>query len=69
MCRMALCVRAVALAVYISALSYYLSSLMAVKQSILYSDGIYFITFTCYKWMPLIELTNSYDLVYNWFDY
>jgi REP element-mobilizing transposase RayT len=42
---------------------------MAVKQSIPYNDGIYFITFTCYKWMPLIELTNSYDLVYNWFDY
>jgi REP element-mobilizing transposase RayT len=42
---------------------------MAVKQSIPYNDGIYFITITCYKWMPLIELTNSYDLVYNWFDY
>ncbi len=42
---------------------------MAVKQSIPDHDGIYFITFTCYKWIPLIELTNSYDLVYNWFDY
>ncbi len=42
---------------------------MAVKQTIPYNDGIYFITFTCYKWMPLIDLTNSYDLVYNWFDY
>lgn len=30
--------------------------------------GIYFITFTCSNWIPLIELTNSYDLVYNWFD-
>lgn len=30
--------------------------------------GIYFITFTCYRWLPLIEQTNSYDLVYNWFD-
>ena len=25
-------------------------------------------TFTCYNWLPLIEITNSYDLVYNWFD-
>jgi REP element-mobilizing transposase RayT len=30
-------------------------------------QGIYFITFTCYRWIPLIELTNGYDLVYNWF--
>jgi len=28
-----------------------------------------FITFTCYKWLPLIELTNSHDVVYKWFDY
>jgi REP element-mobilizing transposase RayT len=30
--------------------------------------GIYFITFTSNRWLPLIELTNGYDLVYNWFD-
>jgi REP element-mobilizing transposase RayT len=30
--------------------------------------GIYFITFTCYKWLPLIDMVNGYDLVYNWFD-
>lgn len=30
--------------------------------------GIYYITFTCYKWLPLIEMTLGYDLVYNWFD-
>lgn len=29
----------------------------------------YFITFTCYKWLNLIEITNSYDLVYKSFDY
>ena len=28
----------------------------------------YFCTFTCYKWMHLFELTNTYDLVYNWFE-
>ncbi len=52
-----------------------LSSLTAVAPSPLAGDsaekkdGIYFITFTCYKWMPLIELTNSHDLVYKRFDY
>jgi REP element-mobilizing transposase RayT len=30
--------------------------------------GVYFITFTCFNWLPLIELTNGYDLVYNFFD-
>ena len=30
--------------------------------------GIYFITFTCHKWFPLLELTRGYDLVYKWFD-
>jgi REP element-mobilizing transposase RayT len=40
---------------------------MPVKRKIPYSSGHYFITFTCYNWLPLIETTNSYDLVYNWF--
>ena len=30
--------------------------------------GIYFITFTCYRWLPLLELTGSYDAVYKCFD-
>jgi REP element-mobilizing transposase RayT len=42
---------------------------MAVKHAIPYNDGHYFITFTCYKWLPLIELTKAYDSVYKWFDY
>jgi REP element-mobilizing transposase RayT len=42
---------------------------MPVKRKITEPDGIYFITFTCYKWMPLIQLTNGYDAVYNWFDH
>ncbi|HYO20809.1 MAG TPA: hypothetical protein VER36_00300 [Flavisolibacter sp.] len=33
------------------------------------SGGIYFITFTCYGWKPLFELTNTYAAVYKWFDY
>ena len=42
---------------------------MPVRRDIPYSQGLFFITFTCHKWLPLIEQTNSYDLVYNWFDY
>lgn len=30
--------------------------------------GIYFITFTCFNWLHLFNVSNSYDLVYNWFD-
>lgn len=30
--------------------------------------GIYFITYTCYKWLPLIDRTNCYDTVYRSFD-
>lgn len=32
------------------------------------NKGIYFVTFTCYKWLSLIEKTNSYDAIYNWFN-
>lgn len=42
---------------------------MPVKRKIPYNSGHFFITFTCYNWLPLIELTNSYDLVYRWFTY
>ncbi len=30
--------------------------------------GIYFITFTCHEWLPLIHEFNGYDLIYKWFD-
>ncbi len=42
---------------------------MSTKRQIAESSGIYFITITCYEWMPLFELTNGYDIVYKWFDY
>lgn len=32
-------------------------------------NSIYFITFTCYKWLPLIFESNSYNSVYKWFYY
>jgi putative transposase len=46
---------------------FYLSDMsVKYKHSDVYS--MYFCTFTCHKWMHLFELTNSYDLVYDWFD-
>ncbi|MFN2458195.1 MAG: transposase [Chitinophagaceae bacterium] len=42
---------------------------MPVRTTLPYNDGLYFITLTCHQWLPLIELTKSYDLVYKWFDY
>ena len=42
---------------------------MPTQQIIPYSEGTFFITFTCHNWMPLIELSDSYDLLYKWFDH
>lgn len=42
---------------------------MPVKTPVTEKDGMYFITFTCCSWMPLFQLTNSYDMVYKWFDH
>ena len=41
--------------------------LMAVHKPIV-NPGIYYITFTCSQWLPLIDAANAYDLVYRWFD-
>jgi len=30
---------------------------------------LYYVTYTCYNWLPLFSLTNGYDLVYKWFDH
>ena len=30
------------------------------------TEKMWFITFTCYQWIPLFEITNSYNIVYNW---
>ena len=40
---------------------------MAIHKRVI-EPGIYFITFTCHRWLSLIELTRGYDLVYKWFD-
>ena len=42
---------------------------MPVKRQISARHGVYFITFTCYRWKYLLSLTNAYDLIYFWFDH
>ncbi|WP_276501347.1 hypothetical protein [Terrimonas pollutisoli] len=42
---------------------------MPVKRKITESDGVYFITITCYQWLSLIEQVKGYDLIYKWFDH
>ncbi|MBP8115767.1 MAG: hypothetical protein KAY50_10455 [Chitinophagaceae bacterium] len=42
---------------------------MPVKQTIPFSFGTFFITFTCHNWLPLIDKVNGYDIVYSWFDH
>jgi hypothetical protein len=42
---------------------------MTVKRSIPYREGMYFITFTCHRWIPLIAIADAYDLFYKWFNY
>ena len=41
---------------------------MSVRKQIPYKSGTFFITFTNAGFLSLFELTNSYDLVYNFFD-
>jgi putative transposase len=42
---------------------------MAVRTTFSDEDKLFYITFTCYDWLPLIDVTESYDLVYKWFEY
>jgi REP element-mobilizing transposase RayT len=37
-------------------------------HKVIHSAGIYFITFTCYKSLTLIEQSKAYDLIYTWFN-
>ena len=42
---------------------------MSVKNLVSETDGIFYITITCYKLTALFEITNTYDAVYKWFDH
>jgi hypothetical protein len=37
-------------------------------HTVVQKQGIYFITFTCHQWLPLIELSEGYGSVYNFFE-
>lgn len=39
---------------------------MAIRTQHQVTDSTWFITFTCYNWLSLFEVTESYDLVYKW---
>jgi REP element-mobilizing transposase RayT len=41
---------------------------MSVRKEMPFTEGVYFITFTCYKWLPLFEVADAYDAVYQQFD-
>ena len=41
---------------------------MAIKLKHSDTFSTYFITFTCTEWIPLFDITNSYDLIYKWFN-
>ena len=41
---------------------------MAVKVRQHQRDAIYFVTFTCHQWIPLFEITQLYDNLYQWFN-
>ena len=41
---------------------------MAIKYKHSEEFTTYCVTFTCYKWISLFEITISYDIVYNWFN-
>ena len=42
---------------------------MSVGTKIEVPNGVFFITFTCARWLPLFQLTDGYHAVYQWFDY
>jgi putative transposase len=42
---------------------------MAVKTRQKEKHAMYFVTFTCYKWLPLFQITSLYDNIYGWFQY
>jgi hypothetical protein len=41
---------------------------MTVRKEMPFKEGVYFITFTCYKWLSLIDMVDAYGEVYKQFD-
>lgn len=41
---------------------------MAIRTNINATEGRFYITFTCYGWLSLFDITNGYDFIYKQFD-
>lgn len=41
---------------------------MSIKKLQTNKNTFYFCTITCHNWLPLFEMTNLYDHIYQWFD-
>jgi REP element-mobilizing transposase RayT len=41
---------------------------MTVRTNINATEGLCYITLTCYRWLSLFEATNGYDIIYKQFD-
>jgi hypothetical protein len=41
---------------------------MPVRKTIPEKDGVYFLTFTCARWLPLFAIADGYNYAYKWFD-
>jgi REP element-mobilizing transposase RayT len=39
---------------------------MAVRKTRTKDGAVYFGTFTCFQWLPLIEAVRAYDAIYQW---
>jgi len=39
---------------------------MAVRKQRQKDGAVYFATFTCHQWVPLLQELNAYEIVYNW---
>jgi putative transposase len=42
---------------------------MSVRQQHGSDPTLWFVTFTCYNWLTLIDKTNAFDCIYKWFNY
>ena len=43
-------------------------SKMSTKKLHSNDDTFYYITFTCFRWFNLFEMTDFYDSIYQWFE-
>jgi hypothetical protein len=41
---------------------------MSIRTNIEATEGLFYITFTCYSWLSLFDAINGYDIVYKQFD-